>query len=181
MQGAADARMTANYEIALATPDDIPGILTLQEPNLHENGGGLSARQTADWFRRTMLEMPIIVGRRDGEVVGYLLATSLAAKSHVAIVQSMLRTFPPPPNCYLYGPVCVAATERGNGLAGILYKELCARLPGRPALTFVRSDNTPSLRAHRKMGMRELGAFTSEGEAYIAFTYGAGEPKKLKI
>ena len=170
--------MTANYEIALATPDDIAGIVALQEPNLHENGGGLSARQTADWFRRTMLEMPIIVGRRDGKVVGYVLATSIAAKSHVAIVQTMLRTFPPPPNCYLYGPVCVAATERGNGLASILYKELRARLPGRPALTFVRSDNGPSLRAHRKMGMTELGEFTLEGEAYIAFTYGACEVKK---
>lgn len=169
--------MTANYEIALAMPDDIAGIVALQEPNLHENGGGLSARQTADWFRRTMLEMPIIVGRRDGKVVGYVLATSIAAKSHVAIVQTMLRTFPPPPNCYLYGPVCVAATERGNGLASILYKELRARLPGRPALTFVRSDNGPSLRAHRKMGMTELGEFTLEGEAYIAFTYGTCEVK----
>ena len=45
-------------------------------------------------------------------------------------------------------------------------------MPDRPAMTFVRSDNVQSLRAHRKMGMRELGEFISQGETYIAFTYG---------
>src|SRR5262249_965991 len=166
------AAMTADYDVGLATPDDIPGILALQEPNLHENGGGLSARQTAEWFRRTMLEMPIIAAHRDGKVVGYVLATSIAARAHVAIVQAMLRTYAPPQDCYLYGPVCVAATERGKGLADALYRALRARLPGRPALTFVRSDNVSSLRAHRKMGMSELGAFTNGGEDYVAFGYG---------
>ena len=43
--------MIDDYEISLATPDDIPGILTLQEPNLVERGGGLSVRQTADWYQ----------------------------------------------------------------------------------------------------------------------------------
>src|SRR5215210_528220 len=98
--------MTADYDIALATPEDIPGIVALQEPNVLENGGGLSVRQTADWFKRSMVEMPIIVGRRDGKVVGYVLSTSLVAKSHVAIVRAMLRQFSAPPDCYLYGPVC---------------------------------------------------------------------------
>jgi hypothetical protein len=102
---------------------------------------------------------------------GYLLATSLAAKAHVAIVQTMLRVFPPPPDCYLYGPGCVADSERGNGLAAILYAALRARLAGRPAMTFVRVDNGPSLRAHRKMGMKELGEFVTDGETYIAFGY----------
>ena len=163
--------MTTPYDIMLATPADVPAILALQEPNLYENGGGLSARQTGEWFRRTMSEMPIVVGRRDGTLVGYLLATSLAAKAHVAIVRTMLRVFPPPPDCYLYGPVCVSDTERGNGLAGILYAELRSRLAGRPAMTFIRSDNAPSLRAHRKMGMTELGEFVTDGESYIAFGY----------
>jgi predicted GNAT family N-acyltransferase len=163
--------MIADYQIALATPQDIPGIITLQDPNVIDRGGGLSVRQTADWFKRSMLEMPIIVGRRDGKVVGYVLSTSLAAKAHVAIVQAMLRTFPAPPDCYLYGPVCVAETERGRGLAQIMFEALRARLPGRPAMTFIRADNAPSLQAHRKMGMRELGTFMSDDVPHIAFAY----------
>jgi len=163
--------MTIDYDIAFATPDDIPGILSLQEPNLPDNGGSLSVRQSADWFRRTMAEMPLVVARRDGKVVGYVVAASLAAKTHVAIFQAMLRTFPAPPDCYSYGPVCVAESERGNGLAGAMFEKLRAHLPGRSAMTFVVADNLPSLRAHRKMGMRELGAFTNSGVDYIAFSY----------
>jgi L-amino acid N-acyltransferase YncA len=163
--------MTEVYDIALATPDDIPGILALQEPNLPDSGGSLSVRQSADWFKHTMLEMPLIVGRRNGKVVGYMLSTSLAAKAQVAIVQAMLRRFPAPPNCYSYGPVCVAETERGKGLAGAMFEKLRAELPGRPAMTFIVADNVPSLIAHRKMGMQELGAFTNGGISYIAFSY----------
>ena len=163
--------MSANYEIGLATSDDIPAIVAMQELNLHENGGGLSVRQTADWFRLTMSEMPIVVARRDRVVVGYALATSIAAKLRVGIVQTMLHAFPAPPNCYLYGPVCVAESERGNGLAGMMYQEMRKRLPGRTAMSFVRSDNMPSLRANRKMGKRELGEFIHDGESYIVFAF----------
>src|SRR6185503_145468 len=128
--------VTTPYDITLATPADVPAILALQEPNLYENGGGLSARQTGEWFRRTMSEMPIVVGRRDGKLVGYVLATTMAAKAHVAIVQTMLRVFPPPPDCYLYGPVCIADTERGKGLAGALFEVLRTHMGNRPAVTF---------------------------------------------
>ena len=78
--------MIAGYEISFATPNDIPGFLTLQEPNLVERGGGLSVRQTADWFRNAVVEKSIVVARRDGKVVGYVLGTSLAAKAHVVII-----------------------------------------------------------------------------------------------
>jgi len=163
--------MSANYETGSATTDDIPAILAMQEPNLHENGGGLSVRHTADWLKRTMSEMPIVVARRDGVVVGYALATSVSAKSHVGIVQTMLRAFPAPPNCYLFWPVCVAESDRGNGLARMMYQEMRKRLPGRTAMSFVRSDNMPSLKANRKMGKMELGAFTHDAETYIVFAF----------
>ena len=169
--------MITDYEISLGTPNDIPEILTLQELNLIERGGGLSVRQTADWFRHAIFEKSLVVGRRDGKVVGYVLGTSLTAQAHVVMVQAMLRAFPAPPDCYLYGPVCVAETERGKGLAAALFEVLKTHMDGRPAMTFVRADNAPSLRAHRKMGMRELGTFVSEGVPHIALTYSAGSPK----
>jgi hypothetical protein len=62
--------------------NDIPGILALQEPNLVERAGGLAVRQTAGWFRHAILEKSIVVSRRNGKVVGYVLGTSLAAKAH---------------------------------------------------------------------------------------------------
>lgn len=160
-----------DYDIGLATTDDIPEILALQDPNVIDRGGGLSVRQSAQWFAATMADMPLVVARRNGAVVGYVLATSMASKAHVPIVQAMLKAFPAPQDCYLYGPICVADTERGKGLAGAMFIELKKRLPGRPAMTFIRADNEPSLRAHRRMGMRELGEFIANGEPHVAFGY----------
>jgi predicted GNAT family acetyltransferase len=84
------------------------------------------------------------------------------------IIQTMLRAFPPPPDCYLYGPVCVAEIERGKGLAGALFIALQERMADRPAMTFIRADNSSSLCAHQKMGMRELGPFVNENVRYSA-------------
>jgi len=163
--------MTADYEIDLARSEDIPGILAVQEPNLPDNGGSLSVRQPAEWFKHAILEKSVIVGRRNGDVVAYVLGTSLAAKAHIPIIQAMLRAFPAPPNCYLYGPVCVVEHERGHGLPGAMFKFLQAHMGGRSAMTFVRADNEPLLRVHRKMGMRELGSFLNNDERYIALSY----------
>jgi hypothetical protein len=55
--------MSIDCEISLATPDDIPGILAVQEPNLPDSGGSLSVRQTADWFKHAVLEKSVVVGR----------------------------------------------------------------------------------------------------------------------
>lgn len=62
--------MTIAYDISLATPDDISGILVLQEPNLPDSGGSLSVRLTEDWFRQAISEKSVVVGHRDGKVVG---------------------------------------------------------------------------------------------------------------
>jgi L-amino acid N-acyltransferase YncA len=59
-----------------------------------------------------------------------------------------------------------------KGLAGALFEKLQSHM-SRPAVTFVRADNDASLRAHRKMGMRDLGRFKNEGDSYVAFTFAA--------
>jgi hypothetical protein len=59
------------YEISLASPNDIPGILALQEPNLIERGGGLTVRRTADWFGHAISVKSVLVVRRDDKVIGY--------------------------------------------------------------------------------------------------------------
>jgi L-amino acid N-acyltransferase YncA len=163
--------MTGDYSIDLATPADVPGILALQEENLIGRGGSLSVRLPDDWFARAMTEMPLVVARRGGEVVGYVVATSLAAQLHIPIVKAMAAKFPPPADAFIQGPVCVAASERGRGLAGLMFAAMRARLPGRAAVTFIRSDNAASLNAHEKMGIRVVGEFESGGERYCALCY----------
>jgi hypothetical protein len=98
-----------------ATLDDVPDIVALQEANLPTNGGSLSVRQSPEWFTKTISEESVVIARCDGQVIGYVVGTSLVAQVHVPIIQAMLSTYPAPPECYLYGPVCVAENMRGNG------------------------------------------------------------------
>ena len=91
--------MSADEEIVLGTLEDIPGVLTLQEANLAHNGGNLSVRFSANWFQRAIGEKSLLVCRREGKIVGYVLGTSFGLKDPVAIIQSMLRAFPAPADC----------------------------------------------------------------------------------
>jgi L-amino acid N-acyltransferase YncA len=161
----------ADYEIALATRDDIAGILELQDRNLRRNGGALSVPFSRDWFAAAIDDMPIIVARREGRVVGYVVSTPLAAQAHDPIIQSMLRAYPGAPGAYNYGPICVAESERGCGLAGAMFGALRQRLPAREGFTFIRRDNTVSLKVHTKMGLRQVAEFTHADAAYVVVAY----------
>jgi len=105
------------YEVTSATLDDIQAILDLQEQNLRINGGALSVRFSREWFEKAIVDMPIVVARSDENVVGYVVSTSLTAQAHEPIIQVMLRAYPGSPGAYNYGPICVAESHRGQGLA----------------------------------------------------------------
>lgn len=161
----------ADHEIALATREDITGILDLQEQNLRRHGGALSVPFSRSWFEAAITDMPIIVAVRESRVVGYLVSTPLTAQTHSPIIQAMLRAFPGSPGAYNYGPVCVAETERGLGLAGAMFEALRERLPARQGISFIRSDNHVSRKVHSKMGMEEVSEFTQDGDVYVVVAY----------
>jgi predicted GNAT family acetyltransferase len=43
--------------------------------------------------------------------------------------------------------------------------------PGREGVLFIRRDNPASLRAHAKMGMREVADFVFEGRDFVVLSY----------
>jgi L-amino acid N-acyltransferase YncA len=162
----------ADYEITVAAREDIPGILDLQEQNLLSNGGALSVPFSREWFEAAISDMPIMVARREGRVVGYVVSTPLTAQAHNPIIQAMLRAFPGSPGAYNYGPICVSESERGRGLAGAMFQALRERLPARQGFTFIRRDNTVSVKVHTRMGMREVAEFTQDGVGYVVVAFG---------
>ena len=159
------------YEIGSATVDDIGAILDLQERNLAHRGGTLSARLSPAWFEAAITAMPVIVARRAGRLVGYLVSSPLAAYAEVLIVQAMLQAYRGAPDAYVYGPICVEETERGRGVAGAMFEALRARLPGREGVLFIRRDNEASLKAHAKMGIREVAGFKYDGNEFAVLSY----------
>jgi L-amino acid N-acyltransferase YncA len=161
--------------IERADAADIADILQLQDENSPANGGVLSVVFSHQWFAAAIAAMPVMVSRCAGRLVGYTLSSTFAAQAHVPIVRAMLLSHPPPQGAYLYGPVCVVRDERGRGLAAELFAALRRKLPARPAVTFVRSDNEASCRAHAKMGLRQAAEFTHAGETYLVMAYGPDE------
>jgi ribosomal protein S18 acetylase RimI-like enzyme len=158
---------SALCRIRLAAGADVPGILDLQACNLPDKGGLLSVGFPATWFEAAIAAMPVIVAARGSAVVGYLVSAPFPALMNVPIVQAMLRAYPGSPDGYLYGPICVAEAERGQGIAQAMFSALRAELPGREGIAFIRRDNVASLRAHRRMGMREVAEFDFDGVAHV--------------
>jgi hypothetical protein len=92
------AMAISDREIALATRDDVTGIVALQDANLREVGGAMSVRFSRDFFDTAVSDLPIIVARNSGKVVGCVVATALTAQAHDPIIEAMLRAYPAQPN-----------------------------------------------------------------------------------
>ncbi|MGJ7502689.1 GNAT family N-acetyltransferase [Variovorax sp. ZT5P49] len=158
-------------DIGTATAADLEGILSLQAANQTARGGMLSAELPRDRIEAMMREMPLVVARRGGRVCGFLMATTRTMNAELPVVRAMFAAYPGSADAYVYGPICVDPAERGQGLAAAMFAELRRLQPGREGVLFIRSDNEASLRAHRRMGMREVARFELSGAAFDVFSY----------
>jgi L-amino acid N-acyltransferase YncA len=157
--------------VSVATPQDIPDILALQLENQLSSGGALSLEFPAQWFENVMKDMPIVIARRRGQLVGYLVSSSQAATKHVALNQAKYRAYPAGPEAYNSGPLCIAASERGRGLALRLFDAQRSLLRGREGVAFIRRDNAASRSVHAKCGFREVAEFAHAGIEYLVASY----------
>jgi hypothetical protein len=105
------------YVISVATSEDIPEISVLQAANLLSEGGALSIEFPAAWFERVINDMPIVIAKREGRLVGYLVSSSQEATRHLALSQAKYNAYPGGVAAYNSGPLCIAASDRGRGLA----------------------------------------------------------------
>lgn len=158
-------------DIGKATEVDLDSILELQAANQIARGGTLSASLPRSRVAAMMETMPLIVARRDGQITGFLMTTTRAMNADLPIVQAMFAAYPGTADAYVYGPICVSAEERGKGLAQAMFAELRRLEPGREGVLFIRRDNEASLRAHKRMDMREVADFHFNGSNFAVFSY----------
>jgi len=161
----------SGVEIGRAAERDLDGILELQAANQPERGGLLSAELPRSRVAAMMRAMPLIVARRNGRIVAFLMNSPREMNDDVPIIRAMLDAYPGSPDAYVYGPICVSEEERGKGLAQEMVAELRQLEPGREGVLFIRRDNPASLRAHAKMGMREVADFVFDGADYVVLSY----------
>ena len=153
------------YDIRTATADDIPELLALQADNQISRGGALSIEFPATWFADVIRDMPIVTAWH--RLVGFLVSSPKEATQHLPLGQAKFSAYPAEPNAYNSGPLCIAATERGQGLVAKLFDKQGALLPGREGVAFIRRDNAPSRAAHSKYGFREVAEFSYAGVDYL--------------
>ena len=159
-----------DIEIGRATLEDLDGILKLAEANHASRGGSLTGTLRREAVRETIDALPIVVARRVGNVIGFLLAWN-KSPSNPPWIQAMLNAYSGASDAYIYGPICVDSRERGRGVAGAMFAELRRLLPGREGILFIRRDNEASLRAHRKLGMSQKAEYVYEGSAFVVLAY----------
>jgi hypothetical protein len=158
------------YAIELARAADLDGITSLLHANSPSQGGSL----TGEFPREKVAVMamsgsPVAVAHRDGRVVGVLFSAAKDAPAPPS-VRAMLAAWPGQPDAYVYGPACIAESERGQGLLAQLYAALRTHCPQREAVLFIRGDNIASMRAHKRLGMREVARFTLDDADYAVLS-----------
>ncbi|MGK5055890.1 hypothetical protein ACQ4WY_02980 [Janthinobacterium sp. LB2P49] len=161
------------YLVSTAQADDIDAITVLLQANSPSQGGSL----TGEFSRDKVASMadgqsPVIVARRvaDGPVVGVLFSAATAT-AQAPVVLAMLAAYAARENAYVYGPVCIADSERGQGLLALLYSAMREQHGGAEAVLFIRRDNIGSLRANERLGMREVAAFVFDGAQFAVYRY----------
>jgi predicted GNAT superfamily acetyltransferase len=163
--------MATGIDIGLATHGDVDGILDLQERNLRKNGGALSVPMSRAWLEAALPRMPIVVARRNRQIIGFVVSSALEDQSDDPVLNGMLAAYSAAPGAYVYGPICVADSERGKGVARAMFDNLRACLKGREGFTFIRADNTVSRKVHVSMGMREAATFRVAGVDFVVVAY----------
>lgn len=166
-----DISTDTSIDIGQATEADLDGILALQAANQIARGGMLAAEFPRERLEAMRAAMPLIVARRGGQVQGFLLASPKATNAELPVIRAMFAAYPGAADAYVYGPICVGAQARGQGLAAAMFAALRRLAPGREGVLFIRRDNEASLRAHRRMGMREVAEFALNGLDFAVFAY----------
>jgi hypothetical protein len=139
----------------------------LQAENQISRGGSLSIEFPATWFADVIRDMPIVTAWRDDRLVGFLVSSPKSATRHFPLSQAKFGVYPAAPDAYNSGPLCVAATERGQGLVAKLFDMQAALLPAREGVAFIRRDNAASRAVHGKHGFREVADFSYAGVDYL--------------
>ena len=120
----------------------------------------------------------IIVAVVGGRLAGYLCASSCEFNRPFPLLAAMMQQFDAidyhgrslvSSRVFIYGPVCIDRSYRGQGVLRGLYETLRQEVVGRYdiGVAFVADDNPHSLRVHVDgLGMTHVGEFVFSGRQY---------------
>jgi L-amino acid N-acyltransferase YncA len=157
-------------EIRWAQTEDAARVSSLLTMNSSQRGGALYGDWSIGVVAKWISSGALIVIAIDGSKLLGALFTSEKAQASAAPVVAMLRAWPGADDAYVYGPVCIDEAARGKGVLEKLFAYVTGRLPGRAPVLFIKANNTRSLQAHAKLGLRQVADFRLGGEVFIVLS-----------
>ena len=169
---------------------DLPEMGRIQNDNLiwnlsasDQRDGFLSVEFTDKQILGMHQSVPVIVAEQGGSLVGFLMGTTVESSREIPILKRMMEyyesiRFRSKPlaeySSYVYGPVCVERSARGQGVLEGLFRVCLEQLAGRFELgvLFIAHDNLRSLAAHRrKLGMELVGEFEFNEKMFYVLVF----------
>ncbi|GAA0328534.1 N-acetyltransferase [Morganella psychrotolerans] len=152
----------------LMTKEDCAQVTLLLQANAQSRQGGLLGEYPPGKVESMFTHsLHTVVAETGNTLVGVLFSFSPLAASVSPVTQQISQQFNELlENNWFYGPVCIDADYRGQGVLQSLYKTMCELNNGKP-VAFINQDNVRSVQAHLKSGMREAGRFTCDGVPYL--------------
>ena len=155
----------------LARASDARRISELLAANGSDRGGMLMGRWPVEAIeQRIAARQPIVVAVDEVDRLLGVLLSSEKGFENAPPVEAMLKAWPGDDDAYVYGPVCIATEARGQGVLEALCAKLRTTYSNREAILFIREDNPNSLRAHLKLGMREVARYELNDESFIVLS-----------
>ena len=157
---------------------DLEGILSLQRENLSTNlsqeekdeQGFVTIQHDLEQLQSMHSVAPHVLAIENDQVVGYVLAMTLATREVVPLLIPLFENFDKSEiggkkvtdyNPMVVGQVCVGKSQRGTGLFDKLYTEYREQYASTHdfAITSVALSNYRSLAAHQRVGFKILHTF----------------------
>lgn len=156
-------------EVRLARPQDLPGILRLQQQNVPESlspeekaaQGFVSVHHTLEQLQQMHALAPSIVAVSGAVLAGYALTMPVECRRLIPMLVPMFDAFDrvlQGKRYYVMGQICVAKEFRGQGVFDALYQGHAREYSHTHdcIVTEISVANPRSVRAHERVGFVEI-------------------------
>jgi ribosomal protein S18 acetylase RimI-like enzyme len=173
----------AVFEVGRVRDDrDLEQILDLQRCNLPRSldaptatqQGFVTVEHDLDVLRRMHELEPSIVARSGASLAGYALVMPVPCRGFVPVLEPMFQRLEGlKRRFYVMGQICVDRPWRGRGVFDSLYRAHRDHLSDRYDLvvTEVSARNSRSLRAHLRVGFRELERYRDATDDWVLLSW----------
>ena len=183
--------MSGSLQYRCATDADFLAILDLQRQNLRWNLSEADQQQgflSVEYAERDLAainaDLGIYVAVEGAQLHAYAVAQTADAAQSVPLLAQMMSSFTDAKfvtepvadlSYFIYGPVCIARTQRGRGILGGLLRAMSKQLASRfdLGIAFIAQSNLHSYQAHvRKNNLAVIDEFEFNEQRFwtVAFS-----------